>query len=169
MKRSAAGKRRVDTSGTAESTMTAALHVVVAFDAVVFLLAAMLHVGIAIPLGNTVITTDQIAPASVVEGLLGLVFTFTTYAVYARKGWSWPLLTGAHIMALAGVLLGIWAIAEGYGPDSLWNDIYHRVMLVILVAGLIALFTPSGRTALGRDNQRMPPYAGNAESGGRKQ
>jgi hypothetical protein len=48
------------------------------------------------------------------------------------------------------VLLGMWAIASGFGPHSLLNDTYHRVMLVVLGAGLALLLAPIGQAALGR-------------------
>jgi hypothetical protein len=32
------------------------------------------------------------------------------------------------------------------------NDIYHRVMVLLLIAGLLLLATPSARAALGRSS-----------------
>ena len=52
-----------------------------------------------------------------------------------------------------GVLLGIGALAVGAGPSTELNHIYHRVMLVALVAGLTLLLTPPGRAALGRGDR----------------
>ena len=54
--------------------------------------------------------------------------------------------TGAHAVALAGVLWGMVAIAAGRGPHTQLNDTYHRVMVVVLAAGLILLLT---RQAIG--------------------
>jgi hypothetical protein len=42
------------------------------------------------------------------------------------------------------------ALAVGAGPSTGLNDIYHRVMLAALAAGLVLLLTPVGRAALGR-------------------
>jgi hypothetical protein len=38
------------------------------------------------------------------------------------------------------------AIAAGRGPHTQLNDTYHRVMVVVLGAGLILLLTRPGRT-----------------------
>jgi hypothetical protein len=56
----------------------------------------------------------------------------------------------AHAFALGGVLLGITALAVGAGPSTDLNTIYHRVMVVALVAVLALLLSPTGRTALRR-------------------
>jgi hypothetical protein len=45
------------------------------------------------------------------------------------------------------------ALAVGAGPSTELNLVYHRVMLVALVAGLVLLLTPVGRTALGRGDR----------------
>src|SRR5215217_9269031 len=48
-------------------------------------------------------------------------------------------ITAAHAFALGGVLLGMAALAVGAGPSTELNTVYHRVMLVALVAGLVLL------------------------------
>ena len=40
------------------------------------------------------------------------------YAVFTRTTWAWLAAIVAHVFALAGVLLGMWAIASGFGPHS---------------------------------------------------
>lgn len=54
---------------------------------------------------------------------------------------------------MAGVLLGIGALAAGLGPTTELNYVYHRVVLVVLVAGLALLLAPIGRAALGRTDR----------------
>ena len=126
------------------------IRIVVVFDAVTLLLFALLHLGARIPVGLGVIATDRIIPATIVEGLAGTGLVVSAYAVFARRTWAWPATVAAHLFALAGVLLGVWAIAAGFGPHNLLNDTYHRLMVVVLVAGLILLWTPGARAALGR-------------------
>jgi hypothetical protein len=132
------------------------VRVLVVFETVAFLLAALLHLGVRIPLGAAVLPTDRILPAAIVEGLAALVFAVGAYAVFTRTAWAWPAAIVAHAFALAGVLLGMWAIAAGFGPHSVLNDTYHRVMLVVLLAGLALLSTPSAKAALGRGNRPAP-------------
>jgi hypothetical protein len=106
-----------------------------------------------IPLGFTVLAEPQIIDATIVEGLCGLFLAVSAYAVFTRWTWAWPVATAAYTFAVAGVLLGIGALAAGLGPTTEANYIYHRVMLVALAAGLIFLLTPIGRAALGRGDR----------------
>ena len=118
--------------------------------AATFFLGALLHLGVRIPLGFAVLAEPRIVPATIVEGLCGLGLAVGAYAVLTGKGWAWSAVTGAHAFALGGVLLGITALALGGGPSTGLNTVYHRVMLVALVAGLVVLSTRVGRAALGR-------------------
>jgi hypothetical protein len=86
----------------------------------------------------------------IVERVAGAVLVVGAYAVFARKAWAWATVTWAHGLALAGVLWGMVAVAAGRGPHTQLNDTYHRVMVVLLGAGLILLLTPLGRRSLGR-------------------
>lgn len=47
-----------------------------------------------------------------------------------------------------GRRVGMVAIAAGRGPHTQLNDTFHRVMVVLLAAGLILLLTPLGRKSL---------------------
>ena len=132
---------------------TTAIGVLTALYAVTFFLGALLHLGVRIPLGFTVLAEPQIIDATIVEGLCGLFLAVSAYAVFTRKTWAWPVATAAYAFAAAGVLLGIGALAAGLGPTTEANYIYHRVMLVALAAGLIFLLTPIGRAALGRGDR----------------
>ena len=132
---------------------TTAIGVLIALYAVTFLLGALLHLGVRIPLGFTVLAEPQIIDATIVEGLCGLFLAVSAYAVFTRRAWAWPAATAAHAFAVAGVLLGIGALAAGLGPSTELNYVYHRVILVVLVAGLALLLTPIGRAALGRGNR----------------
>jgi hypothetical protein len=113
-------------------------------EAVTFLLAALLHLGI--PLG---FSEPRIIPAAIVEGLCGLLLAVSAYAVVARMTWAWGAALAANLFAVAGVLLGITALALGAGPSTEANTIYHRVILGVLVVVLVLLVTPGARVALG--------------------
>ena len=113
-----------------------------------FLVGALLHLGWRIPLGFTVLAEPKILPATVVEGLCGLALAAAAIAVFARMSWAWTAAFAAHSFSLGGVLLGMGALAVGAGPSTELNAIYHRVMLVGLVAVLVLLLTPTGKAAL---------------------
>ena len=146
----------IETVTPRQAAVATVVRVLVVFETVAFLLAALLHLGARIPVGFAVLATDQILPAAIVEGLAALVFAVSAYTVFTRTAWAWPAAIIAHAFALGGVLLGMWAIAAGFGPHSVLNDTYHRLMLVVLLAGLALLLTPSAKAALGRGNRAAP-------------
>lgn len=132
-----------------------AVGILAAVYAGTFVVAVLLHLGVQIPLGFAILDEPQRPFAVIVESLAGAVLAVGAYAVFARKAWAWAAVTWAHGLALAGVLWGMVAVAAGRGPHTQLNDTYHRVMVVLLGAGLIVLLTPLGRRSLGR--QRRSP------------
>jgi hypothetical protein len=54
----------------------------------------------------------------------------------------------ANFVALAGVLLGVAALAAGAGPRTASNDLYHSIMLILIGASLLIAFF--GRSRLNR-------------------
>ncbi len=142
------GAAIIDTSPGGRTAVATAIRVLVVFGAVSFLLGSLLHLGVQIPLGFAVLDEPWIIQAGIVEGLCGLAFAGATYAVFARRPWAWTTTIGAVVVGLAGVVLGTWAIAAGRGPESVLNDTYHRVMLLLLPAGLILLLTSAAQAEL---------------------
>ncbi len=134
-------------SETARRYIAAAIGVLAAVYTVTFLVGALLHLGVRIPAGAEVLAEPRIFPASVVEGLCGFFLAAGAYAALTGRTWAWPALIVAHGFALGGVLLGVAALAMGAGPSTELNEVYHRVMLVALAAGLVLLLAPVGRTA----------------------
>ena len=135
---------------TTRRYVAAAIGVLAAVYAITFFLGALLHLGVRIQAGATVLAEPRIFPATVVEGLCGLFLAAGAYAALTDRTWAWPALTAAHVFALGGVLLGVAALAVGAGPSTELNEVYHRVMLVALAAGLVLLLAPVGRAAFGR-------------------
>jgi len=45
-----------------------------------------------------------------------------------------------NFVALCGVMLGIAALAAGAGPRTASNDLYHRMMLILIGAAALILF-----------------------------
>jgi hypothetical protein len=109
-----------------------------------------LHIGVRIPVGFAVIEEPRRPFAVIVEGLAALLLVLGASAVLTRRTWGWAAATAAHAVALAGVLWGMVAVAAGRGPHTQLNDTYHRVMVVVLGAGLILLLTRPGQTSVGR-------------------
>jgi uncharacterized membrane protein len=132
--------------------MLTAIRILIVFDTVALLFAATIHVnGAQIPLGAATFVEPQIVPAAVVEGLAGVIFALSAYAVFTRQTWAWWSAIVAHAFAIAGFLLGLVSTRNGTSP---FNYDYHRVMLAIFVIGLIVLLLPVGREALGRVSRK---------------
>ena len=114
--RSVFGLISVHLSGASEAARrytATVIGVLAAVYAVTFLLGALLHLGVRIPAGATVLAEPRIFPASIVEGLCGLFLTIGAYAAITGRTWAWPALITAYGFALGGVLLGVTALAVG--------------------------------------------------------
>ena len=141
----------IESTGDPRSGMKIAVGILSAVYAVTFFCGALLHLGVRIPLGAAVLAEPTILPAAIVESLCGLALSFGAFAVFARWNRAWTAVFAAHAFALGGVLLGVTALALGAGPSTDLNTMYHRVMLVGLVAVLALLLTPAGRAAFRRE------------------
>jgi hypothetical protein len=141
----------IESTGDPGSAMKITVGILSAVYAVTFFCGALLHLGVRIPLGTAVLAEPTILPAAIVESLCGLALSFGAFAVFARWNRAWTAVFAAHAFALGGVLLGVTALALGAGPSTDLNTMYHRVMLVGLVAVLVLLLTPAGSAAFRRE------------------
>src|SRR3989442_14829909 len=89
------------------------ISVLIVGEAITFLLATLLHLGVPLPLG---ISEPRIIPAAIVEGLCGLFLAVSAYAVLTHKTWAWWVAIAAHTFAVAGVLL--WVNAPPLVPGA---------------------------------------------------
>lgn len=97
------------------------------------------------PLGVTTIDEPTIVPATVVEGITAAALSFAAFAEITVKPYARFALRLALRIGIAGVLLGMFALAVGRGTRTELNDVFHVVALImLLVAWQIGT---SGRTA----------------------
>jgi hypothetical protein len=85
-------------------------------EALSFLCFALMHLGIQIPVDFAVIEEPRRPFAVTVEGLAAVVLTLGASAVLTRRTWAWVAATGAHAVALAGVLWGMVRSLPAAGP-----------------------------------------------------
>jgi hypothetical protein len=115
-------------------------------NAALFAFGAVQHAGVAIgPLSEPVII-----PASIVELLCALALIWGAVAVLRGSPKAWGAALIGNLVAIAGVTIGIIALAAGAGPRTASNDLYHKMMLALAAASLATLFVPAGRAALKR-------------------
>jgi len=115
-------------------------------NAALFLFGAVQHAGIRIgPFRE-----PMIAPAAIVETLCALALIGGAVAALGRRRRAWAAALAGNLVAIAGVAVGMVALAMGAGPRTASNDLYHRLMLVLAGGAILILSLPSGRSALRR-------------------
>jgi hypothetical protein len=112
-------------------------------EALVFLLAAMLHTG--------AFGVPALLPAMIVEGLCGIGCVIGAYAVFTHQSWAQTAAIIVQIFILAAVLLGISALVRSPGLQIPINVGLHAIMLVLILIGLSLLAIPATRQAFRRD------------------
>ena len=124
--------------------MKALVAIIMILNAALFLFGALQHVGL--ELGP--FHEPRIIPAAVVETICCLALLGGVAFLFGHAALGWRATVLGNFIALAGVVLGIVALAVGAGPRTASNDLYHRIMLVLIGVSLVILF--SARSALNR-------------------
>src|SRR5215469_8288737 len=104
-------------------------------NAALFLFGAVQHAGVAVGRFHE----PKIIPAAVVETICGLLLLWGAIAMLGDFPAHRRIALIGNLVALGGVLLGIAALAAGRGPRTASNDLYHRIMLVLIAASLLIL------------------------------
>lgn len=115
-------------------------------NAALLVVGALQHAGVAFgPFRQ-----PSILPATIVEGICALALIWGATAVLAGSLKAWRSALIGNVIAIAGVTLGIVALALRAGPRTASNALAHKIMLALAAAALVILFMPAGRTKLGR-------------------
>ena len=98
-----------------------------------YIVAAVLHLGVSIPLGvSTLEVKEAILPASVVEGLIAAGLAAAAIATL-RAPRSQRLIRAAYVFALVGTVLGLTiALLRGLWGLDIW---IHLLMLAGIAGG----------------------------------
>ena len=113
-------------------------------NALLFFFGAVQHAGVSIGYFHE----PRIIPAAIVESLCGLSLVWGVAAVFGHSPVEWRTAIIANLVPLGGVLLGMAALAAGRGPRTASNDMYHHIMLALIVTAFILIFV--ARSALNR-------------------
>ena len=116
--------------------MKTVLGLIMIANAALFVFGAVQHVGVVVGSFHE----PRILPAAIVETMCAIALGWGGAAVLAHAATLWRTALIANFIALAGVLLGVVALALGAGPRTASNDLYHRIMLVLISASLGILF-----------------------------
>jgi hypothetical protein len=104
-------------------------------NAALFFFGAVQHVGVTIGRFHE----PHIIPAAIVETICGISLVSGAVIVLSRPVLPWAAPLISNLVALAGVLLGMVALAAGRGPRTASNDLYHHIMLGLISVNLVVL------------------------------
>ncbi len=111
-------------------------------NAAIFFFGGVQHAGITIGRFHE----PLIIPAAIVEAVCGLCLLWGAIALFPSSRTRWRLALITNLIAFGGVLLGIAALAVGAGPRTASNDLYHRMMLILI--GAVTLILCFGRSRI---------------------
>jgi hypothetical protein len=123
--------------------MRSLLRLLMMFNAALFFLGAVQHLGVAIGSFHEPV----IHPAAIVESTCGIALTVGVIALLRGTSSARRLAIIANFIAIAGVSVGMVALAAGLGPRTASNDTYHHIMLTLAIASLIVLFAKRSAAA----------------------
>jgi FtsH-binding integral membrane protein len=114
------------------------LRLVVAVQVPMYFGAALLHTGARIPLGPFVLAVPNPIPAAtVVETILGLAAVANLAVLMRAMRSSTRITLGIQLFLLAGVSLGMTALALRVGPPPSPDWTIHYVMLAGIAAVIV--------------------------------
>jgi len=126
--------------------MRIALGLLMALSMALFVFGAVQHVGVEI--GR--FSEPVIVPAAIVESICAFSLFWGLWAVCRESPAFWRVAFIGNLVALAGVLLGIVALAAGRGPRTVSNDNLHRAMLTLIGLSFVALPVVRSFPSLGK-------------------
>ena len=109
-------------------------------EAIACVFFAFAHLNPRIPLGFATLQEPLNLPAAIVETLCGIALIIGGVALLSRHPRPWPRALGGQLFTLGGFILGVIAVARGGGGGDPVNDVFHRVMLALLVLGLLGSY-----------------------------
>jgi hypothetical protein len=134
-------------SSTSVRRLKTAVAVLICIEALAFGFAAVLHTGVRLPLLPDFFHDPRIVGATVVEALCAVALGGAAIMVGAAAPKAWVAAVSAQVFSIVADLFGMLVIALGFGPDSSFNFLFHRVGIVVLVLVLAGLLTPFARHA----------------------
>jgi hypothetical protein len=116
-------------------------------NAALFVFGALQHAGVAFG----TLHEPMIIPASIVELVCALALIWGAVAVLRVSPKALQAALIGNVVSIAGVMIGMVALAAGAGPRTASNDLYHKIMLALAAASLLIIFLPASRASLKRD------------------
>lgn len=130
-----------------QKVLRAVLTLALLFEATAFLVGAMLHLGMPVPL--PFVETESLRFAFL-EAAGGGVLLVAFLAVLLRRRNAWKIAVAANVVGVAIIAY----VTTGGGPSR--QSSHHQPMLILLIVVLVSLSIPRCRQALenGRHTRR---------------
>lgn len=100
------------------------------FEGVAFIAAALTHFGV-------LIHGYEHQKAGTAESVIGIILLIGFGLTWVRPRSIRGIGLGVQAFALLGTFVGIFTIAVGVGPRTAPDIVYHVVIVIVLVSGLI--------------------------------
>jgi hypothetical protein len=78
--------------------------------------------------------------AGTAESVIGIVLLIGFLLTWILPGWTHGMGMAVQAFALLGTCVGIFTIAIGVGPRTLPDLVFHVVIVIALIAGLIVTY-----------------------------
>jgi hypothetical protein len=101
----------------------------VLFEALTFIVAALIHFGV-------LVTGGEHRRAGIAESVIAAVLVAGLASTYVRPTSTRALGAAAQGFALLGTLVGILTIIVGVGPRTVPDVVYHVGIVAVLATGL---------------------------------
>jgi hypothetical protein len=101
------------------------------------LVASAFHAGLTLPIGSVTLAEHPIAPAAVVEGVIGLLLAASAVAQATGQRWARQLTLNAYLIGIAGFILGIAIVVRTPEIQTPFNVGVHLGIFPLLIAGLL--------------------------------
>jgi len=125
-------------SSAGQDRVTLGMALVTVGNVALYTVAAVLHLGVRIPLGfATLAVPEPIPPATVVEALIAAGLAAAAVATFVRAHRQPRLIRVAYVVALIGTVFGLTiALLRGLRGLDIW---IHLVMLAGLAGGFVLM------------------------------
>lgn len=82
--------------------------------------------------------------AVIAESVIGTVLFVGLAMTRIRSRSAFSIAAGVQAFALVGTFVGIWTIVAGIGPRTLPDIVYHTVIVLVLMTGLVVAWRSRG-------------------------
>ena len=108
------------------------IRLILLFEAAAFFAASLVHSGV-------LIRGYEHEGARIAEGVIGAVLLLGLALTWGGEAWARRAALAAQVFAILGTIVGLFTVIIGVGPRTVPDVIYHIAIILVLIAGLVAM------------------------------